>query len=101
MTPPFHDDEACTHPDQPLYVDNEKRTRFHGNKIVRQLLTRASKGKKYDLNDIGEDIDNGLFAQDDVDQFWQLLDYPITGYLELSCISDEAKDRAQEAEDAL
>jgi hypothetical protein len=80
---------------QPIVVSNDV-VRFKANRIVRKLLDVATRAGVYDLNHIAADRE---FSQDDRAQFAQLIGYSVTGYHELSHISDqhckEATDAAQ------
>lgn len=79
------------HPTQPLHVVDGV-VRFRGNAIVQHLLRIGA----IDLNK----IDVGLFSKEDVEQFWQLLGYSVSGYGELSFIrrkTVEEIDREAEA----
>lgn len=78
---------------QPIVKDAHGIVRFKKNKIVTFLLDEASAGRKCDLNRLGvQDFD-----QEDWEQFYQLIGYPLCGYHELSCISDEACHEATKA----
>jgi len=68
-------------PIQPLYVDEQGRTRFKSNEIVRFLLDNGG----IDLNQIAA-MD---FTDDDREQFSQLHGYTLNGFAELHSTSDE------------
>lgn len=70
------------HPMQPLVVDSHGRPRFKENKIVRYLLDHGG----IDLNKIAE----LEFPVEDRQQFAQLIGYSLSGYGELSYVTDEA-----------
>lgn len=72
-------------PMQPLVKDQHGTVRFKGNAIVEYLLECARVGKSADLNHIAR-LD---FTQDDRCQFAQLIGYSLSGYHELSYVSDE------------
>lgn len=83
------------HPMQPLVLE-DGRTSFKHNKIVAFLL-KFARGKGVGLNELAD----MPWSQEDWDQFYQLIGYDFSGYLELSLVSDEAKDRAEAAEKAM
>lgn len=68
-------------PVQPLYKDEQGVVRFKPNSIVDYLFTN----KLIDLNKIA----SMNFPQDDREQFWQMLGYSLSGYGNLSFVSDE------------
>ena len=79
-------------PMQPVIKDDDGVLRFHENKIVRYLLDLARKHKIADLNSIAE----LPFSQADREQFTQLIGYAITGYHELSYVSDASAEQASQ-----
>ncbi|MGF6434999.1 hypothetical protein [Kosakonia sp. 1610] len=83
---------ATSAPMQPLEFDDRGTLRFKENKIVRRLLD-YSKQRGYGLNEIAlED-----FTDDDRMQLAQLIGYSLSGYGELSYVSDESWERAASA----
>ena len=83
---------ATSAPMQPLEFDDRGTLRFKENKIVRRLLD-YSKQRGYGLNEIAlED-----FTDDDRMQLAQLIGYSLSGYGELSYVSDESWERAAAA----
>ena len=73
------------HPVQPVVVDSYKVYRFKENKIVKILLEAASEGRRLDLNMIAMmDI-----PREDRVQFAQLIGYSVSGWGDLSYVSDE------------
>lgn len=78
-------------PMQPLYKDDHGVVRFQENAIVRYLLDRSTAGYKTDLNDLAIIP----FEQDDQEQFAQLIGYSLSGYGELSYVSDESYGTAE------
>ena len=79
-------------PMQPVVKDKDGVLRFRENAIVRYLLDLARKHKIADLNSIAERD----FSQEDRAQFTQLIGYAITGYHELSYVSDESAAQASD-----
>lgn len=75
-----------THPIQPLGDDGDGTVRFKENPIVRYLLDNGG----IDLNAIAR---RG-FAKEDQQQFAQLIGYSLSGYSELSYVTDEAYSAA-------
>ncbi len=80
-------------PMQSLVQDAAGRIRFKANAIVRTVYDAAAGGHKLDMNDIAR-MD---FSQEDRCQFAQLIGYSISGYHELSYVSDEHAQDASEA----
>lgn len=78
------------HPMQPVVVADDNVVRFQENSIVRWLLDQASAGRKVDLNDIAVQC----FADEDLQQFAQLIGYSVSGFGSLSYVSDEKYTRA-------
>lgn len=75
-------------PLQPIIVD-DTRAKFKDNEIVRDLLDFASE-RGMDLNTIAM----GDYSQDDQEQFAQLIGYSLTGFHELSYVSDKTALKA-------
>ena len=75
------------HPMQKLRYDNRGVIRFVSNDIVKFLLDTS----KNDLNDLSR----MNFDREDWEQFAQLIGYSLTGFDELSYVSDEAYSEAQ------
>ncbi len=74
------------HPIQPLEEDKHGTLRFKPNAIVSYLLDRGG----IDMNDLAV-ID---FAQEDREQFAQLIGYSLSGFGDLSYVSDATYDAA-------
>ena len=73
------------HPMQTIVLDNGT-PRFQENKIVRYLLDIVRHKGICDMNQLAIlPFDNG-----DREQFAQLIGYSVSGFLELSYVSDEA-----------
>ena len=81
------------HPIQPLHKDKDGRTRFKENSIVRYLLDAGP----FDMNKLALIP----FPDEDREQFAMLIGYSLTGFSELSYVSDETFKNAEAAEDAL
>lgn len=77
---------------QPLVVDARGTVRFKQNQIIAYLLSQGEIGVTFNLNTIPFDV----FSQEDVEQFYQLMGYSLCGYSDLSFISDESKDAADD-----
>lgn len=77
------------HPTQPLELDSHGVLRFKGNKIIRYLFDTG----KLDLNELGRIT---FFGDEDRVQLAQLLGYSLCGFGDLSYVSDEVYDRAEE-----
>lgn len=83
------------HPMQPLY-DNNGVTRFKPNKIVRFLLD-WSQNKGMGLNELAM----LPFDDEDREQLAQLIGYSISGYGELSYVSNESYTKARQRADEI
>lgn len=79
-------------PMQSVVRDEHGRLRFHGNAIVRYLLDNGS----IDLNELALAGIGAGFSQQDWTQFYQLIGYSVTGFHELSSVSDAACKMATE-----
>jgi hypothetical protein len=75
------------HPIQEVYLDEHKRARFRENKIVKFLLEAGP----FDMNQLA----CMPFSKEDREQFAQLIGYSVTGFGELSYVSDEAYNEAE------
>lgn len=75
------------HPIQPLSEDKNGTIRFKSNKIVEFLLEQGG----FDMNDLA----CMEFSQEDREQFAQLIGYSLSGYGDLSYVSDESYDAAE------
>ena len=71
---------------QPLYLDKQKTYRFKQNKIVTFLLDAGP----YDMNQLA----CMSFSDDERTHFAQLIGYSLSGFNELSYVSDETYDEA-------
>jgi hypothetical protein len=80
---------AVEHPMQPVYRDSDGVIRFKQNKIVRFLVDWA-RPRGMSLNDLA------MLPFDDEDraQLAQLIGYSVSGFSELSYMSDELVERA-------
>lgn len=76
------------HPMQPLIRTQEGTVRFKQNAIVRHLLDKGG----IDMNMLAR-MD---FTQDDRQQFAQLIGYSLSGFHELSYVSDVVAKQASE-----
>lgn len=76
-------------PQQPLVISKNRILRFKENRIVSALLDFAT-DRGFGLNEIAMKD----FSQDDRMQFAQLIGYSLSGYGELSYVSDESYDNA-------
>ena len=74
------------HPIQPLNLDDNKVVRFQANAIVQHLLDAGP----FDMNHLAV----GDFSNEDREQFAQLIGYSLSGFGELSYVSDETYNAA-------
>ena len=86
---------ANRHPVQPLVIDRDGVVRFRGNAIVRYLLELAKRNGT-GLNELAM----MGFADADFEQLAQLLGYSLSGFGELSYVSDETYALAEAQEPA-
>lgn len=75
------------HPIQPLKTDKHSVVRFKENAIVSHLLENGG----FDMNDLAV-MD---FSQQDREQFAQLIGYSLSGFGELSYVSDATYEAAE------
>ncbi len=81
------------HPMQPIIVDASGTIRFQENKIVRFLLDNGI----YDLNKLWIMFHNSkIFSLDDMEQFYQLIGYSVSGFGDISNFRDETISKADE-----
>ena len=83
---------------QPVVRDRQGTLRFKSNEIVVALLKHCE-ATGLDLNRIFGGAH--YWTQEDIDNFYQLIGYSISGYVDLSCISDESKNAAEAASNRL
>lgn len=76
------------HPIQNVIRDKNDVFRFEANKIVEFLLDNGG----FNMNDLAV-MD---FSNDDREQFAQLIGYSLSGYSELSYVSDESWDNCEQ-----
>jgi hypothetical protein len=76
------------HPMQPLVKDTDGTVRFKANGIVTFLLDNGP----FDMNDIARK----QFANEDREQFAQLLGYSLGGMADLEYVSDETYYKAEQ-----
>lgn len=79
------------HPIQPLEQDSRGVLRFKQNKIVRDLLDHCS-SRGFSLNDIA----CREYSQEDRVQLAQLIGYSLSGFGELSYVTDSDYEAASE-----
>lgn len=75
------------HPIQPLQLDDKGVLRFKENKIVRHLLDNGG----IDLNQLAR-IE---FEREDREQFAQLIGYSLSGFADLSYVTDDTYSIAE------
>jgi hypothetical protein len=71
---------------QPLYIDENNTIRFKENALVTYLLEKGG----LDMNDLY----NVNCSQEDREQFAQLIGYSLSGFSELSYVSDKTYNKA-------
>ncbi len=79
------------HPMQPVELCDGGIVRFKENKIITFMLDAGTNAKFFDLNIIAE---MGFSAEDRM-QLAQLIGYSISGYADLSYVSDESYEEAK------
>ncbi len=83
---------------QPLVVDEHGVVRFRKNAIIDYMLTAGGRGEKFNLNTLAMRFE---FSDEDRMQLAQLIGYSVSGYADLSYVSDESYDKASSAADKL
>jgi hypothetical protein len=78
---------SVKHPLQPVVEDAQGTKRFKANDVVQYLLDHGG----MDMNDLAR----LHFSNEDREQFAQLIGYSLSGFAELSYVSDEAVEAAQ------
>jgi hypothetical protein len=81
------------HPLQEVQLDDRGVIRFRKNKIVEYLLDQGP----FDMNHLAVQG----FSAEDQEQFAQLIGYSVSGFSELSYVSDEAYAEAERAAEQL
>ena len=76
-------------PMQPILIDTNGVARFKENQVVRYFVDEGN----LSLNDLARESDR--FTQQDLEQFFQLIGYSVSGYGELSYVSDGSYEKAQ------
>lgn len=77
-------------PIQPLVIDDHGSLRFRKNAIVSDILDAAGKGEVVDMNLIA----SREYSRADRVQFAQLIGYSLSGFSELSYVSNDDYDIA-------
>ncbi len=91
--------DKARHPMQPVEWDGQGVVRFKSNAIVRHLLDESRAGRKTDLNDLARHQPS--FSREDWVQFAQLIGYSVSGWSDLSYVSDDDYRGADLARDTL
>lgn len=86
--------KKAKHPIQPLVKDEHGVIRFKANAIVRFMLDAGRQGTRFDLNTLAI-MD---FSKEDREQLAQLIGYSLSGFGDLSYVSDEAYAAAESQE---
>ena len=97
------------HPMQPAYIDESGRPRFLENKIISFLVKHLKLGEDTSLNALTmhdliikeNEGRNAGFSQEDWEQFYQLIGYSLSGYMELNLVGDRSYQKAGEMYDSL
>lgn len=82
-------------PIQPIDWDGNGVIRFKPNAIVEWMLERGRRGEKFDLNTIA--IQG--FSQEDEEQLAQLIGYSVSGFADLSFVSNKTYNLARKEAD--
>lgn len=80
------------HPIQPLVIDSKGIVRFKENPIVRALLAAHPTLDMIRLAHLASTTSS--FTKEDEQQFAQLIGYSLSGYSELSYVTDRAWEKA-------
>jgi len=84
------------HPNQPIEYAVDGCIRFKKNKIVDKMLDFCT-AHGYSLNDIATEF----YEDEDYIQLMQLIGYSVSGYGDLSCVSEKECRRADKIADKL
>jgi hypothetical protein len=89
----IEDENRQEHPIQPVYIDNQQVIRFKPNKLVQYLLDNGG----IDMNQLA------MLRYDDSEheQFAQLIGYSLSGFGELSYVSDKVYEAANKKAEKL
>ncbi len=79
------------HPMQDIITDEQNVIRFRQNDIIRYLIDNGS----FDLNKICILCNEKGFSNEDQEQLAQLIGYSISGYSDLSYVSDKSYNKAE------
>lgn len=79
-------------PERPTFRDHHQVVRFYPNKIVRYLLDAATRRGALDLNAIVNLVAHDEFTAADLNEFYQLIGYSVSGYDELQPIEETITD---------
>ena len=82
--------KSLRHPMQPIGVDKHGVVRFKPNAIIEWLFETG----KLDMNLVAVMAGNKVFNKEDQMQLAQLLGYSVSGYGDLSYVSRESLDEA-------
>lgn len=88
-------------PMQPIAFTKDGVIRFRKNMVLCFLLEEAREGRKCDLNRIAQQRFSANWPADDVEQFWQMLGYSVSGYGDLSFVRRSTIKKADEIADKL
>lgn len=64
---------------RPIKKDEDGIRRFEANRIIRMLLDASS----MDLNQIWNLHSNAMISEEEIQEFYQLIGYTLSGYMEL------------------
>jgi hypothetical protein len=80
------------HPMQPIELADDDVIRFKRNRIVKYMLDAGSEAGIFNLNTIAR----GDFPSEDHEQLAQLIGYSVSGFGDLSYVSPESIDAADD-----
>lgn len=89
--------DKSEHPMQPLILDEDGIVRFKHNSVVRFLLDTSS----FDMNKLWRMLGSGIFSIEDMEQFYQLIGYSVSGFGEMSHFRAETVSKADELADEM
>lgn len=79
-------------PTQPLIIDKFGTVRFKINKLVKYLLDKGG----LNMNDLAAAARSEKFSKNDQEQFAQLIGYSVSGFGDLSYVSDETYEKVSD-----
>jgi hypothetical protein len=84
------------HPMQPVVLAEDNVIRFRPNRLVQWMLAQGERGERFDINRIVAESQRRGYEPDEIEQFWQLVGYSVSGFGGLSDVRPETAEAADE-----